>query len=325
MNPKKYLILWMTVAAVLLAGCGPAATEAPQAAKAWEVEAPAAESPAEDSYTNSSEGSPASGETTLPSLSGPDYAPSDIKYTERMIIKNAELNLLVEDTDIAIDRATQVVADTGGYIISSRVWYKAWEGKNYKYASITIGVPASEFERAMRRFRELAIQVTDESASGEDVTDQFVDLQSRLENLEATRDRIREFLNQATTVEQALKVNEELAKVEAEIEQVQGRMNFLSDRSAYSTITVLIEPELPDPVIPATPTPTPTPLPPPWEPEKTLKQASKTVTSAYQGIFEMAIWFFIVVLPITAPPILVIWLVIHLFTRKRPKKPVIEN
>ncbi len=58
----------------------------------------------------------------------------------RLIVKNAELRLLVADTDVAIDRTTQIVADTGGYIISSRIRYDEWLGKSYKYASITLGV-----------------------------------------------------------------------------------------------------------------------------------------------------------------------------------------
>ncbi|HPD42084.1 MAG TPA: DUF4349 domain-containing protein, partial [Anaerolineae bacterium] len=96
--------------------------------------------------------------------------------------------------------------------------------------------------------------------SGQDVTDEYVDLQSRLGNLEATRDRIRTFLDQAQTVDEALRVNEQLAAVEAQIEQVKGRMVYLRERSAYSTITVQLDPELPS-APEVTPVPTPT-----WSP-----------------------------------------------------------
>ena len=107
----------------------------------------------------------------------------------RLIIKDGSVRLLVVNTDVAIDRTTQVVEDVGGYIISSRVWYQEHYGENLKYATITIGVPVDEFERALRRLRELAVRVLDETASGQDVTDEYVDLESRLENLTATRDR----------------------------------------------------------------------------------------------------------------------------------------
>jgi hypothetical protein len=183
---------------------------------------------------------------------------------ERLIIKNGEMTLLVEDTDVTIDRLAQVVGDLGGYIISSRVWYQERQGDEYKYATVTLAVPASEFENALRRLRGLAIIVTDE----------FVDLESRLRNLEATRDRIREFLDKARTVEEALEVNEQLSNVEDKIEQVQGRMNYLVDRASFSTITVQIEPDVPiltptpTPAPTTTPTPTATPTPTPWRPGK---------------------------------------------------------
>ncbi len=232
-----------------------------------------------------------------------------------MIIKSADIKLLVESTDNAVDRATQVVGDAGGYIISSRVWYQPYyDGENYKYATITIGVPVQQFERTLSRLRGLAVQVLDETASGEDVTDQFVDLQSQLTNLEATRDRIKSFLEQATTVDEALRINQELSNIEAQIEQIKGQMNYLQDRSSYSTITINFEPVLPEIL------PTPTPEPEPWQPGETLGNATKALTSAYQGIVDLLIWVFVVLIPIFAPPAFILWLLWKLFTRK-PKKP----
>ena len=131
---------------------------------------------------------PAEPDPSGPAMASLSYRPN------RLIVKDAQLRLMVADTDLAIDRVTQVVDDCGAYIISSRVWYQDWMEESYKYASMTIGVPVDQFERAIRRLRDLAVQVVDETAAGQDVTDEYVDLQSRLGNLEATRDRIREFL-----------------------------------------------------------------------------------------------------------------------------------
>jgi hypothetical protein len=234
-----------------------------------------------------------------------------------MIIKNGDVKLLVEDTDVAIDRATQAIGDMGGYIISSRVWYQPYfDGENYKYATITIGVPVDQFERTLNRLRGLAVKVLDETASGEDVTNQFVDLQSQVTNLEATRDRIKSFLEEAKTVDEALRINAELANVEAQIEQIKGQMNYLQDRSAYSTVTVNFEPVLPELIE----TPTPTPTPNVWQPGETFTDAKKAVTYAYQGIVDFLIWVFVVFVPIFAPPVLIIWGLWKFFTRKS-KKP----
>jgi outer membrane murein-binding lipoprotein Lpp len=320
--------------ALVLAGCGASAATrttsenipaAPAATAALDLyAAPAQEAPAQpEAQKSATDRSSVSGSAanTLPENATVQTGPESLTgaQTERMIIKNAEIKLLVEKTDTAIDRSMQVVGDVGGYIISSRVWYQEANGENYKYASITIGVPVDQFETAMRRLRGVALRVLDENASGQDVTSEYVDLQSQLGNLEATRDRIRTFLEDAKTVEESLRINQELTNIEAQIEQVKGRMNFLSNRSAYSTITVNLEPDIP-PVVPtATPTAIPTATPEPWNPGKTMHQATGAVTTIYQSLFELAIWVIIVVIPLLAPPALVLWGIYKFATRKSKK------
>jgi hypothetical protein len=306
------LALFVLLAALILSACGGAAAPAATEAPALSIEQPAAQSAtgANDAAKEANApSSPPVFATAMPPMEGGPAAPS-----AHMIIKNAEIKLLVADTDVAIDRATQTVGDAGGYIVSSRVWYQPYyDGTNYKYATLTIGVPVQQFEHTLSRLRGLSVQVLDETASGEDVTNQFVDLQSQLTNLEATRERIKSFLDSAKTVDEALRINQELSSIEAQIEQIKGQMNYLQDRSAYSTITINFEPKLPDL------TPTPTPTPNPWNPGETFKNAKETVTNAYQGIMDFLIWFFVVLVPIIAPPALIIWGLWKLFTRKSRK------
>ena len=142
--------------------------------------------------------------------------------TSQMIIKNGEMNLLVADVDVALDRATAIAVELGGYLLNG----KSWMQDGWKYSSLTVGVPVDQFETAQRRMRALAVQVLNDTASGQDVSTEFVDVQSRVTNLEATAARIREFLKQAKDVPEALTVNAKLAEVEAEIEQAKGRMNY---------------------------------------------------------------------------------------------------
>jgi hypothetical protein len=248
-----------------------------------------------------------------------------VQNSNRKIIKNADVRLLVKDTDVAIDRSTQIVGDLGGYIISSRVWYQDYFGNNLKYATMTIGIPVDQFEHALVRFRDLSIRVLDENATGEDVTDQYVDLQSQLENLEATRTRILDFLKDAKTVDEALRINQQLSDIENQIEQIKGRMNYLADRSAFSTITVNFEPEFPiltaTPTVTAAPslTPRPTFTSTPWKPGETFHDATRTVTNTYQGLTEFLIWLVVVVIPIFAPFVFIIWLVWRFLIRKLNK------
>ncbi len=324
MKAKRFALLSLSVIALALSSaCGsaqaPAATEAPPEASLRS--GIAAEEPAavESSYGDQSQPAfqpvPTAGilYQTVPDVGN---APAQAASIERLIVKNAEISLLVENSDVAIDRLTQIVSDVGGYIVSSRIWFQEYYGENYKYASITIGVPVDQFEVSLRRIRDLAIRVSNETASGEDVTDQFVDLESRLRNLEATQERIQSFLQDAKTVDEALRINQELAAIEAQIEEVKGRMNYLKDRSSFSTITVTVSPQLPE-IEPATPTPTPTPVP--WNPGDTLQDATHSLVNAYQGIIEFAIWLFVAILPVIAPPLLVIWLVVKAIRRKPNK------
>lgn len=317
------LVLFVLLGVLVLTACGgSAATEVP----AIDEYSAATEAPALDVFAPVQAFAPESAISADAAKSAQDGSaapvynvgaePAAAFASTHMIIKNADIKLLVEDTDIAIDRATQAIGDSGGYIVSSRVWYQPWyDGTNYKYATITIGVPVDQFERALTRLRALAVKVLDETASGEDVSNQFVDLQSQATNLEATRDRIKSFLDEAKTVDEALRINAELANVEAQIEQIKGQMNYLQDRSAFSTITINFEPKLPDEL---TPTPSPTPIA--WNPGETFKDAKKTVTYAYQGIVDFLIWVFVVLVPIFAPPALIIWVLWKFFTRKL-KKP----
>jgi hypothetical protein len=324
------LLLIALMALIVLAACGgamaPAATEAPVM-----MDEPAA-APAEQQAEKGVAPQPADAFVAPPAPTAAAFEISNasgenvvLQNTNRKIIKNADVKLLVKDTDVAIDRTTQIIGDLGGYIISSRVWYQDYFGNNLKYSTISIGIPVDQFEQALTRLRGLSIRVLDENATGEDVTDQYVDLQSQLENLEATRARITEFLKDAKTVDEALRINQQLSDIENQIEQIKGRVNYLTDRSAFSTITVNFEPEFP--ILTATPTVTPaptfTPRPTftstPWKPGETFTDASRTVTNTYRGLIDFLIWIVVVVIPVLAPFVFIFWLIWRFLVRRLNK------
>ncbi len=312
---KSFVVSVLLLGILVLSACGGAAArdteyivEAPVAVYEEAQSGVAQDSSAKTDNTVFNLGAPEAQTTGVDGQTVPDVdARGD---STRMIIKNADLRLMVAESDVAIDGVTQIVGDVNGYIISSRVWYQDWDQVSYKYSTITFGVPVDQFENALRRLRGLAVKVLDENASGQDVSDQFVDLDSQVRTLEATRDRLKDFLAQTKNVDEALRVNQELANIEAQIEQIKGQMNYLSDRASYSTITVNLEPVLPE--IEPLPTPTPTA----WDPSDTFEDARKTLVNTYQGLFEVLIWLGIVFLPIMLPPVLVIWLIVKWINRK---------
>lgn len=248
-----------------------------------------------------------------------DTGERPVQPVEPMIVKNGEIEIVVADTNVAIERVTQVARDSGGYVLSNQ----AWSEGPYRSATMTIAVRVDQFETAMRRLRELAMEVVFESSSGQDVSSEYVDLQSRLRNLEATRDRIRSFLGEATTVEEALEINRQLAEIEAQIEQVQGRMQYLSGRAAFSTITITIQQNIdatatPTPTNTPTPTPTRTPTPTsPWSLGPRIENATRQQTAIFRGLLELLTWLIIV----PGPYLLITGLIILAVRALRSRRP----
>jgi TolA-binding protein len=151
--------------------------------------------------------------------------------------------------------------------------------------------------------RRVALRINQDIATSYEVTEQYVDLESRLRNLEATSARLRDFLQRAQTITETLTVNEQLTRVEQEIEQIKGKLNALNARSAFSTITTDLQEPLPTPApthtptITPSPTPTATPTPNVWRPNETLDSAVTLQTNLLQGLGTLAIWLIVVLLP----------------------------
>lgn len=313
LNSSTYVIaVALVVGLIAVAGCSAKTPEGirVQVTKIVEKEVVAEARPGEPMPTPA----PAdAGEEAKTTGGGPGTPPLASPYrANRKIIKNAELKLLMEDVGSGIDRVTQVAADTYGYILSSRTWYKG----GFQFATITIGVPVDEFENALRRLRGMAVRVQDETASGTDVSDQYVDLESRLLNLEATEARIRSFLEQAVDIEESLRINAQLTEITAQIEEVKGRMNYIRDRAAYSTITVHLEPQLPTPTPAPTATPTPTPAPDVWRPDRTFRDAAGVLGGIMRVVGDVAIWMAVVLGPFAVPAAIVVWVLVRVGKRQ---------
>jgi len=218
----------------------------------------------------------------------------------RRIIKDGILGIRVEDVPLGIARLETIAAQSGGYVIETATDYR---DRASRKATVKMAVPVDGFEAALERIRQAAQEVISESASGTDVSGEVVDLRAQIANLEATSARVRAFLDQANTVEEALQVNAQLTELEGDIAERKGRLEYLEQRSAYSTITVSLSEPTPDwtPTTTATPsatmTPAPTATPVPWEPGETVRDATDTVQRMLRGLAELVIWLVIVGLP----------------------------
>ncbi|MFC1847492.1 DUF4349 domain-containing protein [Chloroflexota bacterium] len=159
------------------------------------------------------------------------------QFTERMIVRTGDISLVVNDVPVAIDRITIMSDNLEGYVVSSRAWK---EGERL-VGNISIRIPAGSFDDAMRALRDLAVDVTSESSSSKDVTEEYVDLSAKLGNLEATEAQLLKIMEKAETVEDILDVQRELSRTREDIEQTKARMQYLERTSATSLIQVYLE------------------------------------------------------------------------------------
>lgn len=156
---------------------------------------------------------------------------------ERKIVKTGYITLEVEDMVEAMDEVAAVADGLGGYVVSSQ----RREGEWGLSGQVNIRVPADRFDEAFDRLRRLAENVPYESTEARDITEEYVDLEARLRNLEATEEQYLALLEEAGTVAEMLEVQEALWNVRWQIEQIKGRMTYLERTSDMSLINVELE------------------------------------------------------------------------------------
>lgn len=308
MKRRIFMLVSLIAVALALVACGG------RAAVSEEAVAPQAPPMVGDAYyaesAVSGEAAPVA-DAALPTDTG-----SGVKNAmqERLIIRTADMTIVVPDTEAALAQIAQMAESGGGWVVSSNIYQSS---ETSKTGYITIRVPSEGFQSVIDAIGGLATEVTSLNTSGQDVTEEYVDLTSQLANLQATAERVRGFLDESRTVEEALAVNQELSRLEGEIELTKGRMQYLSESSAFSSITVNVTPdELAQPIQVAG-----------WQPTGVARQAVEALVSALQALANVAIWFVIFALPvliiILIPILLLIWLIRRLRRRERAQETLV--
>ena len=152
---------------------------------------------------------------------------------QRIIVRTVDLGIVVEDVTAAIEAASNIAQDMGGWLVGSEHSLK-------HRGSVSVRVPANSLDDAIDALRSLAHDVDYEIAHSQDVTDEYVDLKSRMRNLEATESALLALFDRAQKVEDALDVQRELARVQEQMEIMHGRIAYLEQTSAYSLLNVNI-------------------------------------------------------------------------------------
>jgi large-conductance mechanosensitive channel len=225
----------------------------------------------------------------------------------RLIIRTADMSIVVSDTEQAMAGIAQMAEDNDGWIVSSNVFQF---DETAKTGNMTVRIPADGFQSFIDAVQLMSVEVTRISTSGQDVTEEYVDLSARLRNLEATADRVRAFLDETKNVEEALAVNQELSRLEGEIEVLKGRIKYLEQSSAFSTVTIDLTPDILSQPIEVGG----------WQPQGVAKSALESLIAALQTLVDIAIWLLIFLLPVLLIIALPIWLLVVLVRRWRRRR-----
>jgi hypothetical protein len=220
------------------------AAQSPDSAGSPEFRMPgpnaAANAPAREAGAGSQQ-KPANPVAADDTLSKTDASKTDTTPTDRKIVRNADLSLEADVPEDAQQKITAIAENTGGFVVESQQSSSDVKVTTRDVVTMTVRVPAAKFSEALGEIRKTASRVIVETVKGTDVTEEFVDIEARLKAKRALEQQFIEIMKRANSVEDALRVQTELGRVRAEIEQIEGRKRYLENQSSLSTIKVRIQ------------------------------------------------------------------------------------
>jgi hypothetical protein len=225
---------------------------------------------------------------------------------ERIVIKNASLEIVVADPAKAMSSISQMAESMGGFVVTSNLMkLTSGSGAEVPEANITVRVPAEKLTSAMDQIKALVMDpesdIRSENVTGQDVTKEYTDLQSRLTNLENARDQLQTILDEAHKTEDVLSVYNQLTSVTEQIEVLKGQIRYYDESSQLSAISVqIVSKASVQPISVAG-----------WEPKGVAREAVQSLVDALQFLANAAIWGVIFCLPIgiliAIPVYLIVW------------------
>ena len=282
---NKIVLAALIVAGLLIAACASPAPEPPVASLGVE-RAPSAE-------------------LAKAGRASPELATSPAG--NQMIIRRANLELIVKDTEKAMAEISRIVAELQGYVADSNVF----RVNEQLQATLTVRVPAKDMDKAMSQFKALAVRVEREMTGTENVTEEYTDLEARLKNLELTEKELQELLSEVRQktgkAEDVLAVYNRLTEIRGEIERIKGRMRYLSNLVDLATVTVTLIPDvLARPVVK-----------PGWRPLETLRNAVAALITVLQALVDLLIY--VLVFATLLIPLVLAIVLIRVWQRRRQR------
>jgi hypothetical protein len=256
---RKLAIVLAGLALVLAFGCAKKAEEAPAISEEYSdtgyaldepemaTEAPppgeemskkAKDDRAPTTLTRDGMGGEGATDITGDVLAGVPEANAEEIAGDLKLIKTADITCEVDDVDKGFEDVYAVAAAENGLVVGTN---RAVAGEGYVYGSVTIKVHPAKYDETIRALRDIG-RLVSETSTTSDVTQEYYDVQARLENAEATRDRYLQILaTRAGTVPDVLEVEREIERVTENIERFKGQLRYFDSQVGLSTITVHLE------------------------------------------------------------------------------------
>ena len=246
-------------------------------------------------------------EVVMQPVSLNDAAKSDsvTAAMERKIIRDADLTMEVPSTTETQRKVSSIAESHGGFIVTSEAKQReaSEPAKRTLDIKLVLRVPSNQFEGTLSEIEGLATNLTHRNVTGQDVTEEFIDLEARLKTQKALELQFLEIMRQANKVADALEVQRQISDVRTEIEKLEGRRRFLESRTSLSTITVNIQ--SPTPIVVST-----------SGFGRSVREAVSESIEVASGIVLFLVRFVIVMVPVFALLILPAGLVARFFIRR---------
>lgn len=202
----------------------------------------------------------------------------DVTRAERLVVRTATLSVVSDDVQRSVAAVTDYATAVGGFVVSSDVWGL----EDVPSATVTLRVPVGQFDAAREEIRRSGRRVVSENSEGQDVTEEFVDVEARVRNLRASEAQFLEIMKRATTVEDILRVQQQLERVRGQIELSEGRLQYLERSAKLSTITVFYSSdEAQLPVVGPVDA---------WRPLVVFRSAARALLRTLQSLGNVLIW-----------------------------------
>ncbi|MGD9590257.1 MAG: DUF4349 domain-containing protein [Pyrinomonadaceae bacterium] len=175
------------------------------------------------------------------SLTGSETARQPAVPTDRKIIRNADIGLESGTPEESQKKIAAIAENAGGFVVETQQSSSDRRSAVRDTVTMTVRVPADKFNEALDEIRKSADRVIIETVKGQDVTEEFIDIEARLKAKRALEEQFMEIMKRANSVDDALNVQRQLSEVRGEIEKIEGRKRFLENQTSLSTIKVRIQ------------------------------------------------------------------------------------